>query len=151
MAYVDGVSLTDCAGSHHRHPQKIALALQMADALTEAHRKLVTRRDLKPSNIMVTQDGVEKLLEFGIGKILDSSDSAETLTGPTPMTIRYASPEQLAGDATSISTDIYQLGLVLRELLLGEPIRTEAKLANARSLAVDLRAVLRQALATAPA
>lgn len=151
MAYVDGVSLWEYVRAHQPGtPQKLALALQMADALIEAHRKLVIHRDLKPSNILVTQTGIVKLLDFGIGKILDNSDAAQTLTGPTPMTIRYASPEQLAGEATSISTDIYQLGLVLSELLLGTPIRAEAELANARSLAVDVRAVLRQALAAAP-
>ncbi len=151
MAYVDGVSLSDYArGNSLDVPKKLKLALQMAEALTEAHRKLVIHRDLKPSNIWVTPLGVVKLLDFGIGKILDSSDSAQTLTGWVPMTIRYASPEQLAGEPTSISTDIYQLGLVLSELLLGAPIRDERELANARSLALDVRAVLRQALAVLP-
>ncbi len=151
MAYVEGQSLTQVLRlGKLTTSQKLVAALQIAEALTEAHRKLVIHRDLKPSNVMLDAHSQVKLLDFGIGKLLDDTDGGETLSGLTPMTLRYASPEQLAGETTTTSTDIYQLGLLLSEMLLGEPIRDESALARARHLPQDLRAVLRQALAPKP-
>ncbi|MDZ7668706.1 MAG: serine/threonine-protein kinase [Gammaproteobacteria bacterium] len=86
--------------------EKIRHLLQLADALALAHAQLVIHRDIKPTNVLVTEDGVPKLLDFGIAKRLAES-RAETTTNP--MTPAYASPEQLLGLPVTVASDIFQL------------------------------------------
>jgi serine/threonine-protein kinase len=92
---------------------------QICDAVQYAHRNLIIHRDLKPSNILVRDDGVVKLVDFGIAKQLASLDTPieRTSTSARLMTPAYAAPEQVTGNAIGIHTDIYGLGVVLYELL----------------------------------
>jgi serine/threonine protein kinase len=94
---------------------RLALFLQVCDAVSFAHQRLIVHRDIKPSNVMVTDDGMIKLMDFGIAKLLD--DSAGERTRFAPLTPMYSAPEQRLGDATDVRTDVYGLGLVLFEML----------------------------------
>ncbi len=100
--------------------QRLELFLEVCSAVSYAHRNLVIHRDLKPGNILVTTSGRPKLLDFGIAKRLDPGSDDLTRAGERPMTVRYASPEQLEGKPVTTASDIYALGLLLFRLLTGE-------------------------------
>ncbi|MEJ2534077.1 MAG: protein kinase [Gammaproteobacteria bacterium] len=94
--------------------EKVRLMLELAEALSFAHSRLVVHRDLKPSNVLIDRNGQLKLLDFGIAKSLEEN---EYLTVDSrPMTVRYASPEQLLGKPVSVASDIYQFALVFTAL-----------------------------------
>jgi eukaryotic-like serine/threonine-protein kinase len=103
---------------------RLQLFLTVCAAVQTAHQNLIVHRDLKPSNILVTPDGTVKLLDFGVAKLLVPSAEPDLTqlhaAGTAPLTPRYASPEQVRGEAITTATDVYSLGVVLYELLTGE-------------------------------
>ncbi len=121
MEYVQGEPINIYCDRHRLTiDARLKLTMQVVDALHYAHRNLVIHRDIKPSNILVTEDGQIKLLDFGIAKLLGEQEAADlTHTGDQLMTPGFAAPEQLRGQNVSVATDIFQLGLVLYELLTG--------------------------------
>jgi serine/threonine-protein kinase len=102
--------------------QRLLLFLQVAEAVAHAHGRLVVHRDLKPSNILVTPEGEVRLLDFGVATLLEDeaaiASNLTKLTGPA-VTPGYASPEQLGTEPITVATDVYSLGIVLYELLVG--------------------------------
>ena len=122
MEYVAGTRIDEYCDAHSLSViQRLQLFMKVCSALQYAHEQLVIHRDIKPANILVTAEGEPKLLDFGIARQL-ASPSAEltsTMAGQRIMTLAYASPEQIEGQALSTATDVYSLGVVLYELLSG--------------------------------
>ena len=121
MEYVDGRPIDEhCEGEGLSLSERLRLFLEVCSALSFAHQNLVVHRDLKPGNILVTAEGVPKLLDFGIAKRLASGPGTElTSLEQRPMSLRYASPEQIGGRPITTRTDIYSLGILLYRLLTG--------------------------------
>ena len=122
MEYIDGMSIEAyCKQQQLNLSQRLQLFQKICDAVSHAHNNLIVHRDLKPGNILVTQTGEVKLLDFGIAKplkILPGTEVVhETIVGTTALTPQYAAPEQVNGEAITVSCDIYVLGLLLYQML----------------------------------
>ncbi|RMI19785.1 MAG: serine/threonine protein kinase, partial [Calditrichaeota bacterium] len=126
MEYIQGEPITAYCDRHRLSiEERLKLFIMVCEAVQYAHRNLVVHRDLKPNNILVTEEGVVKLLDFGIARMLDEESLAvggQTLTqaGTRVLTPEYASPEQVRGEPVTTASDIYSLGVLLYELLSGK-------------------------------
>jgi serine/threonine-protein kinase len=132
MEFIDGRPIDAHCAEHGIDVRgRLELFTTVCDTVAYAHRNLVVHRDLKPSNILVTADGDLRLVDFGIAKLLAGGDTDTdplTRVGAAPLTPDYASPEQVRGTPITTASDVYQLGVLLYELLAGRRPRDLAGL-----------------------
>lgn len=122
MELVEGLPLDRyCDENHLSIQERLRLFRDVCAAVSYAHQHLVVHRDLKPANILVTADGKVKLLDFGIAKLIAPSTApgtaAPTRIGVRPLTLDFASPEQVLGRPTTTASDVYSLGVLLYLLI----------------------------------
>lgn len=132
MEYVEGRPIDlFCDEKQLSIDERLRLFSTVCAAVQYAHQHLVIHRDIKPGNILVSEEGLPKLVDFGIAKLLDQDRMDATATAMPFMTPDYASPEQVRGVAVSTATDVYSLGVVLYELLTGRrPYRIKSGIAH---------------------
>ena len=152
IEYVDGKPVTRFAAEARLGIRaRLELFVLVCRAVAAAHRNLIVHRDIKPDNILVDREGAPKLLDFGIAKLLSDEDPFATNTAHNALTPAYAAPEQITGNVISTATDVFALGVVLHELLLGRratqadgsrpSTRVDAQALAAAGLPIDAAAV----------
>ncbi|HET8746519.1 MAG TPA: serine/threonine-protein kinase, partial [Ramlibacter sp.] len=124
LEYVEGVRIDQwCEQRELSLRRRVVLFLKVCAAVRHAHERLVIHRDIKPANILVTPEGEPKLLDFGIARLLDQVGGVTdhpTMTLQRALTLAYASPEQVRGEALGTRADVWSLGVVLYQLVCGE-------------------------------
>jgi TolB-like protein/Tfp pilus assembly protein PilF len=119
MACYEGETLKKKIEKGHFRLEEVKdIVVQIAEGLSRAHKKGIIHRDIKPANIFITDDGIVKILDFGLAKV--STQKQRTTMGTTMGTVAYMSPEQTKGDEVDHRTDIWSFGIVLYEMLTGE-------------------------------
>ena len=147
LEYVAGFHLTEYCDRHRLDlRRRLRLFQQVQRAVQYAHGHLVVHGDIKPSNVIVGMDGRAMLLDFGVAKVIAAEGAHERPPEDIAMTPYYASPEQIAGEVVTTASDVYSLGVLLRELLTGERPR---KLPS-KTLDPDLEAIVHKARQGAP-
>ncbi|MGJ5819727.1 protein kinase domain-containing protein [Paludibaculum fermentans] len=137
MEYIEGRAIGDyCAAHALGNRSRVRLFHAVCEVVAAAHDLAIIHNDLKPSNILVDQDGHPKLLDFGISKLMAAGEERLTVTGCRPLTPEYASIEQLRGGTITLASDVYSLGAILAEL--------------AGSTDPALNAIIRHAMAEQP-
>lgn len=122
MEFVDGRMLKDIIADGPLEPKEAArIVAQVLTALEYSHRALLVHRDIKPGNIMVTQTGQVKVMDFGIARAVSDNSATVADTSAVLGTAQYFSPEQARGETVDARTDLYSTGVVLFELLTGKP------------------------------
>ena len=140
---VRGVPITEwCTQQRSDLAARLRLFMAVCDAVAHAHGGLVVHRDIKPGNVLVTEAGDVKLLDFGVAKLL--LGAPDVATQNAPFTPAYSAPEQLTGRAITTATDVYALGILLFELLCGElPWKSDG-----RSFGIAVRKILNETVPT---
>ncbi|WP_342805695.1 serine/threonine-protein kinase [Alteromonas sp. M12] len=134
MEYVEGLPIDQYCEQHRLSvKQRLKLFVKVCEAIQYAHQNLVVHCDIKPENILVNQDGEPKVMDFGISYLLTQREMNSS--GPRLLTIQYASPEQILGEAISVSSDIYSLGAVLYKILTGSIVSQQQNLSKEEVLA----------------
>ena len=140
IEFVEGVNLLEFAKTHALdRDARLRLLEDLCRAVDAAHRSLIVHRDLKPSNVLVTASGQVKVLDFGTAKWVESDDPV-TLTHSIQLTPEYAAPEQYRAGPTTTATDVYALGVIAAELLIGVRLGPNAAWLDGVAVEIDTRA-----------
>ena len=144
MEFVSGQALDEHCDAHQLSVrQRVQLLCEACAAVAHAHQLLVLHCDIKPANILVTEEGRPKLIDFGVARIQDVIDASL----PQGFTRAYTSPQRLAGEPATVTDDVYSLGMVLVELVTGQLPEAPAFEFKGRPIDPELAAVARRALA----
>src|SRR5262245_42956712 len=147
MELVDGGTLRSLMAERPASELLVRIGAQVARALAVAHEAGIVHRDIKPENIMVRADGLVKVLDFGIARLVSNNDAGfATRTGLVVGTLRYMSPEQACAESVTTASDLFSLGVVLHEMATGQH-----PFAPSDAPASDVAIVSRMLTAEAPA